>query len=471
MSPLDQEALAIWRSALRAVDSERLVRAHVRCDGELLTIADEPFRAAEHERLVVLGAGKAGAGMAAGLEAALSPVWLERLTGWVNVPADCLRPLRRIRLHPARPPGRNEPTAAAVEGTRRILELARATGPRDVCVVLLSGGGSALLTAPAAGITLQDIQAVTRALMEAGATIGELNCVRKQLSAVKGGKLALACGAGALVTLVISDVIGDPLDVIASGPTYPDPTGPADALTVLKKYGLQADPRFERIVRYLLARTSDAATAEAPATTADRSVPASVAVPRPTPWGRHVVIGNNRTAVEAAVHEARQRGWSPALVEWDIDGEAEPMGRRLLAEARRSRQSAGRPVAIISGGEPTVRLPPHDGPRKGGRNQQLVLAALCETWADGLPGLCLLSGGTDGEDGPTDAAGAVIDHPRWERARRAGLDPLPFLRIANAYPFFERIGGLIKTGPTHTNVMDVRVALAMPTAPTSPSRG
>ncbi|RMG39899.1 MAG: DUF4147 domain-containing protein [Planctomycetota bacterium] len=467
MEPLDEEALAIWRAAVRAVDSERLVRQHVRSDGDTLHIAGRTLRAADHDRLVVVGAGKAGAGMAAAFEAALAPRWLDRLEGWVNVPAPCVRPLQRIHLHPARPAGRNEPTEEAVRGTRRILRLVRDTGPRDVCVVLLSGGGSALLTAPLEGITLRDMQLLTRALMESGADIRELNCVRKQLSAVKGGKLALSCGAGTLITLIISDVIGDPLDVIASGPTYPDATTPEQALAVLKRHGLDRDPRFAHVVQFLRSRAAQQPDAGSRPRASSGHGPEghSGQGPRDTPWGEHVVIGNNRTAVQAAADEARRRGWRIAVLEWDVAGEAESTGRRLLRTTREIQRAAGGPAAIISGGEPTVILPPYDGPRRGGRNQQLVLAALCDAWDTGLAGLCLLSGGTDGEDGPTDAAGAIVDETRRERARAAGLDPTAFLRVANAYPFFERIGGLIKTGPTHTNVMDVRVALALPRRP------
>ncbi|MFM7072861.1 MAG: DUF4147 domain-containing protein, partial [Planctomycetota bacterium] len=234
---LREDARRIWDVAVAAVDAERLVRENVTVDGEWLIVADRRWRLSELGRIVVVGAGKAGAGMAAGLEEAVGERLAARhqLTGWLNVPADCVRPLRHIVLHAARPAGVNEPTAAGVEGAERILRLVEKLGPNDLCLCLLSGGGSALLPAPLKSISLQDKQDVTRRLSAAGANIRELNTVRKQLSRIKGGGLARHCRAGALATLVISDVLGDPLDIIASGPTVPDPSTPAEALAILDR--------------------------------------------------------------------------------------------------------------------------------------------------------------------------------------------------------------------------------------------
>ena len=437
MTPTREHAVDIWRAGVAAVASDRLVRDAVRTDGSALHVLDERFAAADWDRLLVVGAGKAGAGMAAGFAAAVagSP-WADRLTGFVIVPADCVRAdVPGFTLHAGRPAGVNEPRPEGVAGTRRILELVRGCGPRDLCVVLLSGGGSALLVAPAEGVTLADKLAVTKLLAARGAAIGELNTVRKHLSAVKGGGLARAGGAGRLVCLAISDVIGDPLDVIASGPTVADPTAPADALAVLRRF------------------VPDEADLPAPVWTAvgrdrrERGVP---------PTARTAVIGSNAVATAAARRAALSLDYAVDRTGPAEGGEAAEVGRRLVP---RTDHGGDGPLCRISGGEPTVTL--CENPGRGGRNQELVLAAVDAVWdaLGGFGGAVVLSGGTDGEDGPTDAAGAVADDALLRRARELGLHPRPFLDRNDAYPFFEATGGLLKTGPTHTNVMDLRVVL------------
>ncbi|MBC7821790.1 MAG: glycerate-2-kinase family protein, partial [Planctomycetaceae bacterium] len=238
---LREQARAIWEAGVAAVASDRLVRNVVSCDSRTLSVCGESFAVGSLGGIIVLGTGKAGAGMASAIEAALGEELVDaKVTGWVNVPADCVRPLRRVVLHAARPAGVNEPTEEGVFGTQRILELAHNSGPNDVVLVLISGGGSALAPAPVPGISLADKQAVTRFLMRSGASIQELNTVRKHLSLFKGGGLARATShARAVITLIISDVIGDPLDVIASGPTVEDTSTVADALAVLERFGAQ----------------------------------------------------------------------------------------------------------------------------------------------------------------------------------------------------------------------------------------
>ena len=235
---LREQAQAIWEAGVAAVSSERLVRNVIHRDGSVLSICGHDWDTTSLSRIIVLGVGKAGAGMAAAVEAELGEELTDaKVAGWVNVPADCVRPLRRIVLHAARPAGVNEPTEAGVFGTQRTLELACSAGANDLVVVLISGGGSALAPAPIPGITLADKLAVTRFLMNSGASIQELNTVRKHLSLFKGGGLARATSqARAVITLIISDVIGDPLDVIASGPTVEDTSTAADALAVLKRF-------------------------------------------------------------------------------------------------------------------------------------------------------------------------------------------------------------------------------------------
>lgn len=440
MSALRDDARAIWQAAVDAVDSKRLVRDAIAVDGESITVCGERFNVTELRRIAVVGAGKAGAGMAEGVEEALGPALQDRLTGWINVPADCVRPLRRITLHAARPAGVNEPIEEGVKGTQAILELVSGLGPNDLCLVLLSGGGSALLPGPAEPVALTDKQAVTRKLSASGATIQELNTVRKQLSTVKGGRLASRITAGRTIVLIISDVIGDPLDVIASGPAVADTSSPADAETVLRRYLREEDVPpsiWERL------RTAGP----------QPTVPESV---------RNVVIGSNRIAVAAAAAEARRRGYDVKDIGSENAGEAAEWGRTLASAALDARRRHTRRFCMVGGGETTVTLGPSDRPRKGGRNQEVALAAIDRLWNEPADGVVVLSGGTDGEDGPTDAAGAIADVSVIAEARRRRLSPREFLAGHDSYWFFDATGGLIKTGPTHTNVMDVQVVLSEP---------
>lgn len=449
---LRQCAEAIWSAGVAAVDSARLVQSAVRCQAGELTIAGETLPLRDIDRILVVGGGKAGAGMAAGLEAALGPeVLTTKVTGWLNVPADCVRELQVIHLHAGRPAGLNEPVAAGVAGTTRILELAGSMTRRDLCLVLLSGGGSALLPAPAAGITLEDKQQVTRGLMQSGASIDELNAVRSCLSRFKGGGLLRAIPAGRTLALIISDVIDDPLPVIASGPTVAQRPDPRRALSILEAR-LGTDQIPDRVRQQLLTSV----------TTADDATLAASAC-------RNVIIGNNQTAVSAAAAQARQLGFEVAFEVTNQAGIARDVGRDLARACNtwRQRATTSRGWCLISGGEPVVQMVPTSQPRKGGRNQELVLAAGRELW-DRVDDRCVvLSGGTDGEDGPTDAAGAVFDARVFRRAVDRQLHPDPYLEINNAYPFFDATGGLLKTGPTHTNVMDLRIALVVPDAAVS----
>lgn len=446
---LREDALAIWRAGVASVDSSRLITEHVRVAGNELLVEDHSVSLGDVSKIAVVGAGKAGSGMASAIESVFADVAdAKQLHGWVNVPEDCVRELRYITLHGARPAGVNEPTEAGVEGARQILEIVSALEPTDLCLCLISGGGSALLPAPVEAITLADKQAVTRHLSEAGANIEELNTVRKQLSRIKGGGLARSCRARQLITLIISDVIGDPLDVIGSGPTVPDTKTARDAFDVLEKFdGREAgiSPKvFAFLKRASVRRSRDAESS--------------------FPDVRHFVIGNNAAAVDAAGIEAERRGYSHAMnAATTLEGAAEDVGCHLADMARRMRDEVG-PDCLITGGEPVVELADADERGKGGRNQQLVLAALihlCEANpADPVAALCdiaMLSGGTDGEDGPTDAAGALIDPDTVRGMLQAQLDPSDFLRRNDAYHFFEPLDGLIKTGPTHTNVCDLRV--------------
>ena len=449
---LREQAQTIWETGVAAVSSERLVRNVIHRDGQRLSVCGHEWDTNSLDRIIVLGVGKAGSGMAAAVEAALGEELTDaKVSGWVNVPADCVRSLRRIVLHAARPAGVNEPTEEGVFGTQRILELAVSAGPNDLVLVLVSGGGSALAPAPIPEITLADKLAVTRFLMLSGASIQELNTVRKHLSLLKGGGLARATSqARAVITLIISDVIGDPLDVIASGPTVEDTSTAADALTVLERFRAQPPQIPESVLSVLRHKASN---------------PFSLPLGEGTaamPHVHNIVIGNNATAVGAAAAKARELGFAVKSLGSNNAGEAQVVGRELAELCRRIRDGqadVSPPVCVLSGGEPVVKLVPTDQPRKGGRNQEVALAALQHLWSDSLDRIAILSGGTDGEDGPTNAAGAVVDESLRQAALAKGLDPAEFLAINNSYPFFEQAGGLLLTGPTHTNVMDLRVAV------------
>ncbi|MCS6851455.1 MAG: DUF4147 domain-containing protein [Gemmataceae bacterium] len=442
-----QHARAIWQAAVEAVQPHRLL-----CP--ILTDRASPIRGAltAARRIMVVGAGKAGAAMSAAVEEALADL-IPKMAGIVNVPAETVRPLRAIRLHAARPAGTNFPTAEGVAGAEEMLHLLARASPDDVALCLLSGGGSALLPAPVPGVSLADKLHVTRLLHRCGATIHEMNTVRKHLSRIKGGGLARAFTGRALFSFIISDVVGDPVDVIASGPTAADPSTFADALAILDKYRLRGEVPAT-VVDYL-ERGRRGEVAETL-----KQLPAHVS---------NCVIGNNRLALAAAQKQAELLGWPVVNLGSYLEGETRQVAIALAGVVRSIRADAcpaPPPVCLLSGGETTVTLPPDTG--LGGRNQEFVLAALSWLGPAGAAGVTLLSGGTDGEDGPTDAAGAWADADTLTQAARLGLDPASFLIRHDAYRFFDATGGLLRTGFTQTNVMDVRVILVddLPAQPT-----
>ncbi len=440
---LRADAERIWRAGLSAVLPRRLISEQLRLDGHRLIVGDRTVDLRPVERIAIVGAGKAAGAMTVALESVLGPQLLaeKNVDGWVNVPADCIEPTQRVHLHPARAAGINEPSPQGVQGTRRILQIVSSLGPQDVCFCLLTGGGSALLPAPVPEISLDDMIRITRLLSGAGANIEQLNTVRQHLSLVKGGGLARACAAGRLISLVISDVLGDRLDMIASGPTNRSETTPFDALNVLEALNLTAEPTISSIVRYLQHRVAEPhVLARGEETTASIT---------------HLILGNNATAVDAAGVEAERLGYSHAMIAaTKPEGAAEEVGRHLANMALRMRDKPG-PNCLITGGEPTVTLIDERRRGTGGRNQQLALAAL--TALGDCEGICLLSGGTDGEDGPTNAAGAIVTEDVIRVAVQSRLEAAEFLASNDAYTFFQKAGGLFITGPTRTNVCDVRV--------------
>jgi hydroxypyruvate reductase len=350
-------------------------------------------------------------------------------------------PLKGVRVHEASHP---VPDQRGVQGGEDILSLVTRAKEQDLVISLLSGGGSALLVAPAPGVTLEDKQDVTRLLLACGATIHEINTVRKHLSRIKGGGLARSAHPATVVSLILSDVIGDDLDVIASGPVVPDPSTFEQAKAVLKGYGI-----WEKVPKSVKGHIEKGVTGEGEET----------AKPGDTSFQNDitVLVGTNLQALEAAKKEAGSQGYGPLILSAMVEGETREVARMhagIAKEILASGHPIPAPACVLFGGETTVTL---QGEGKGGRNMEFALASALAL--DGERHVVVLSGGTDGTDGPTDAAGAIIDGETVGRARSQGLDPVNHLRQNDAYPFFQSLGDLVITGPTRTNVMDVCIML------------
>lgn len=444
----------VMAAALAAVEPAAAVARCLRRDGDTLHVAGRAIDLRHVARVVVVGAGKAGAPMARAAAAILG----DRLgAGLVVVKDGHLEAGGGERAAQASLPGPLPPALRLVEAghpvpdergvaaARGIAGLLGGLSERDLVIALLSGGGSALLTLPVPGVTLADLQGLTARLLASGAAIGEINTLRKHLDTLKGGGLARLARPAALVTLVLSDVVGSPLDIIASGPTVPDPGTFADALAVLARYGLE--PATPPAILGHLRRGAAGAIPETPKP--GDPLFAQVAT---------LLVGSNELAAGAALAAARAEGFSPLLLTTSLEAEAREAGRVLAAVLREvavSGRPAPRPACLIAGGETTVTL---RGAGRGGRNQELALAA-----APGLAGLAdvaLVALATDGGDGPTDAAGAVATGETAARARALGLDPADHLARNDAYPFFGALGDLLLPGPTATNVNDLTFLFA-----------
>ncbi len=424
---LRQSARAIFDAALAAADVRPLVR-------RALTAVHPP----ETGRLIVVGAGKASGAMAAAVEEA----WGDRVTGGlVAVKDGYVAPTRRIRLAEAGHPVPDERGAAAARGIRALVEAA--TGD-DLVMVLLSGGGSALTPAPAPPVTLADKQAVTRLLLAAGGNINQLNAVRKHCSLLKGGQLARAAAPAQVHALLLSDVIDDPLDVIASGPTAPDESTFGEALGILDRLGVT-----ERAPRSVIERLESGARGQVPETPkSDDPLFARVS---------NVVIGNNQLVVDAAQRKAAELGFAAHVLTRSLEGEAREAAKRFVELGRSIRAGRGpvaTPACLIAGGETTVTV---RGRGAGGRCQEFALAAALEM--EGLEGVVILAAGTDGTDGPTTAAGALADGESCQRAREQRHDPVASLADNDSNPVFAALDDLIVTGPTNTNLLDLYLLL------------
>ena len=438
MTQLRADARRIFDAGVAAVDPTAAVQRAVTRQGDALSVAGEVYDLRQYAHIYVIGAGKAGATMAQGLETVLQ----DRLTaGTVTVKYGHLAPVARVALYEA---GHPIPDAAGVRGAEAMMQVAQQAGADDLVFCLLSGGGSALIPAPCAGVTLEEKQQLTSLLLACGASIDELNTLRKHLSRLKGGQLARLVAPARLITLILSDVVGDRLDVIASGPTVPDASTFADCHAIVSRYGLldQLPPS----IRGHLQRGSAGQAPETPK--AGEPIFARQ---------QTVLIGSNRMALQAAAQQARNLGYTPMILTSAVQGEAREIARMHAAiadEIRRSGLPLPPPACILAGGETTVTL---RGNGKGGRNQEFALAAAMDI--DGLDGVVMLSGGTDGTDGPTNAAGAIADGETARRARALGLSPEEAIQRSDSYYFFEALDDLLITGPTGTNVMDIYMLL------------
>ena len=431
-------ARAIFDAGVAAADPGRCVHQALAVTGDALRCGPLRFPLDTISSLRLVGAGKATAAMAAAAEAILG----DRIEyGAINTKYGHALPLARVETFEA---GHPVPDEAGVAGARRQLELLTDLAPDALVLGLFSGGGSALLPAPAEGLTLAEKQETTRLLLACGATIDEINALRKHLSAIKGGLLARAAAPARVVALMLSDVIGDPLDTIASGPTHPDTTTFGDCLAIVDRYDLRG--QLSSPVRQHLEAGARGEQPETPK-------PGDPCFAR----AESLVIGNSRLAIDAAAHKASALGYKVLVLTSRLQGEARQAAAALVSIAQETAET-NRPIArsacLIAGGETTVTLR-NNG--KGGRNQELALAAALQL--EGWPAITLLSGGTDGTDGPTDAAGALADGQTLSRARAQGLDARAFLDRHDSYPFFAALDDLVITGPTGTNVMDLQIVL------------
>ena len=428
------DAWTLVRSALQATDGRDAVRRALRLDGRRLHVGEgEPLDLEASRSVRVVAAGKAAAHMTLG---ALDVLGERILGGTVTTKVGHALPLpERVDLWEA---GHPLPDVHGLAGAAEALRLARAAGGGDVVLCLLSGGASALWAAPAEGVTLEELRAVTGALLRAGAPIEELNAVRKHLSRIGGGRLARAAAPARVLTLAVSDVVGAAPDAIGSGPTVPDPTTYADALRVLSSRGVEAP-------RAVLRRLQAGAIGEAPETLK----PGELSGPP-----RFHVVARLRDALQAAARDAERIGYHAYVFTDSLEGEARDAGEGIARIALRAREEGAGPLALLWGGETTVHV---RGGGQGGRSQELALAAARAL--DGIPDVTLASVGTDGTDGPTDAAGAMVDGETLARARRLGLDAADALARNDAYPLLQATGDLVRTGPTGTNVGDVVLVL------------
>jgi glycerate 2-kinase len=433
---LRSDALEIFSASLEEVDPVIAVKRHLRLEGDTLRVGDRKYNLSTYTHIYVVGCGKAAASMSSALEDILH----ERISGGIiNVKYGYTKALHSITINEA---GHPIPDEAGARGTQEILRLLQGLGGNDLVIFVISGGGSALLPLPKDGISLEEKQRVTKMLLECGASIDEMNALRKHISTVKGGQLARVAYPATLISLLLSDVVGDRMDVIASGPTVPDESTFEDCMTIVDKYSLNLPDSVINLLKSGL----NGAIEETPKV-GDPIFDKTFSL----------IIGSNMMALKAAEQRAKELGYNTLILSSSIEGETKEVAKVHTAIAKELHATGNpiqKPACIISGGETTVTI---KGTGLGGRNQEFVLASALEI--AGLSDTVILSCGTDGTDGPTDAAGAIADGLTVQRAKKLGMQPVEYLQNNDAYHFFERLDDLIKTGPTNTNVMDVRLVV------------
>lgn len=433
-----KDARVIFEAGIRAVDPYEGIRRCCKMEGNVLDVNGRSYDLSSVKDVYIVGAGKASARMAQGLEIMLG----RRVKGGI-INCKYGEPLRLdfVEVHEA---GHPIPDRNGVRGSKRILDLARRADEKDLLLCVLSGGGSALLPLPVDEISLEEKQETTEVLLSCGAPINEINAVRKHISLIKGGRLAEAAFPAQVISLILSDVIGDPIDVIASGPTVADGSCFQDCIDIFEKYSIKE--RIPPGVLEYIKRGQEGKVQETPK-------PGDPLFERT----QNVIIGNNLQCLMAARQMAIDLGYNAIVLSTLIQGDTGEAARFHAAVAKevvRTGNPVERPACIISGGETTVVV---RGSGKGGRNQEFVLAFAMEI--EDLEGVVVLSGGTDGTDGLTDAAGAIADGHTIKRARQLGIEARDFLKNNDSYHFFKAIDGLLITGPTNTNVMDLRIII------------
>ena len=445
-SPLTRRAREIAlnaiEKALEAIDPRDLIKVKVTLSNDLLGIDGLKFRLSRFRRILVVGGGKACGSMAEVLEDILGE-YIE--DGVVVIPRGTSSQYRtrRIRLHEASHP---IPDESSVDGVLKIMSVVEGVGGDDLVICLISGGGSSLMAMPRQGVSLNDKKEITGMLLKSGANINEINTVRKHISEFKGGMLARKIYPATLVSLILSDVVGDSIDVIASGPTAPDPTTFIDAVNILKRYSLWDKAPFS--VRNVLTSGVNGLIPETPK-------------PGDRVFERvyNIIIGSNRLACLAAIQELKNHGLNTLFLTSLIEGEARSIGLVLASLAREVSTSGNplpKPAAIVLGGETTVTV---TGSGVGGRNQEIALSA--STRIKGMGNIVIVAISTDGIDGPTNAAGAIVDGETGIRAEKLSLNPMDYLGNNDSYTFFSKINDLILTGPTGTNVNDIAVIVVV----------
>jgi glycerate-2-kinase len=433
-------ALTSLEYAVNAVDPKQIIESKLRFKNSILKVDKYSFNLKKFKHVYVVGGGKASGSMAEALEQILD----DHITGGiVNVLHGTKQKTKIIKLHEASHP---VPDEAGVKGTRAMLKIAEQAEKDDLIICVISGGGSSLMPLPRGEISVNDKRMLTDLLLKSGATINEINTVRKHISDFKGGWLAKKAYPATILNLLLSDVVGDPLDFIASGPTVPDSTTFSDATKVLKKYALW--DKASAPIRNVLSNGEKGAIPETPK-----------AKDKTFKKVHNVVVGNNRTASIAACKNLENAGLNSLLLTATLEGKAKQAGTMLGSVAREifvSGNPVHEPAGIVVGGETTVVV---TGEGLGGRNQEVALAAALKL--DGLNGVVVASLSTDGVDGPTDAAGAIADGKTLRKAAKKGLSPEEFLRNNDTYHFFAKLNDLVFSGPTGTNVNDVSVIVAL----------